>query len=360
MPKPGCCERTLELLEYLCNNEATSRDLYAWVLKWLAYPIQHPGAKMQSAVVIHGPQGTGKSMVFEAVGKIYGEYGRVLGQEALEDKFNADWAEKKLFILADEILAKSEMYHVKNRLKGFITGERIRVNPKNVAAHNERNHMNIVFSSNERQPVVLENDDRRHCVVWTPPKLGDAFYAEVSEELENGGIEALHHHLKTLDLGDFRPWTKPPMTAAKHDLIHLGLSSEERFIHDWRSLDLDSNDGGVFPFGPCLGSHLYRVYGKWCSRNGEIRPRPSNHFINFVGKLPGWRAGQSEATWHHFQDRTVKKRKMVIPSDAAMQEANALPQADEAQIKLARSPSETKVEWLTRGYFTFMNAMEVE
>ena len=38
-----------------------------WVLKWLAYPIQHPGAKMRTALVLHGPQGTGKNMFFEAI-----------------------------------------------------------------------------------------------------------------------------------------------------------------------------------------------------------------------------------------------------------------------------------------------------
>lgn len=358
-PKPGCCELTLELLQYLCNTEANSRDIYDWLLKWLAYPIQFPGAKMHSAVVVHGPQGSGKSLVFEAVGKIYGEYGRILGQEALEDKFNADWAEKKLYILADEILAKAEMYHVKNRLKGFITGEWIRVNPKNVAAHVERNHMNIVFLSNERQPVVLENDDRRHCVVWTPPKLGESFYEEVSAELDNGGIEALHHHLLHLELGDFKPWTKPPMTTAKSDLIHLGLSSEERFIREWRSGEIDGH-GDPVPFCPCMGSQLYRVYSRWCGRNGEIRPRPSNHFINFIAKQPGWRAGKSEATWNSFQDRSVKKRKMVVPSDAAMQESADLAPPDSPQSKMSRKPDELKTDWLTRGYYAFMNAMEIE
>jgi putative DNA primase/helicase len=160
-PKPGTCTALLDLLMYLCGNEPNREQVYWWLLCWLAYPIQHPGAKMHSAIVVHGPQGTGKSRFFEAYGKIFGPYGRVLGQEALEDKFNADWAEKKLFILADEVLARQDMFHIKNRLKGFITGDTIRVNPKNIAAHNEKNQMNIVFLSNERMPLVLENDDRR-------------------------------------------------------------------------------------------------------------------------------------------------------------------------------------------------------
>ena len=194
-PNAGDCSKLLGLLELLCDGEPNGTDIYQWVLRWLAYPLQHRGAKMQTAVVVHGPQGTGKSLFFESYAKIFGEYARVLGQEAIEDKFNADWAEKKLFILADEVLARADLYHIKNRLKGFITGDTIRVNPKNVAAHNEKNQMNIVFLTNERQPLVLEHDDRRHCVIWAPPAPGKAYFDAVMDELRNGGVAALHHYL---------------------------------------------------------------------------------------------------------------------------------------------------------------------
>ena len=356
-PKRGRCDMLLDLLFYQCSREPNARDIYQWVLKWLAYPIQHPGAKMHSAIVIHGPQGTGKNRFFEAYGKIYGPYFRVLGQEALEDKFNADWAEKKLLIVGDEVLARGEMFHVKNRLKGFVTSETIRVNPKNVAAHTERNCMNIVFLSNERQPIVLENDDRRHCVIWAPPKPDDGFFADVNEEIDNGGIAALHYFLLNLDLGDFRPWTKPPMTEAKADLIELGLSSEERFVRDWRQLELVAPDGGILPFCPCLGSHLYAVYESWCKVNGEFRPRPANHFLNYLGKQPGWTAGKSDATWTNMRDKTVKNRKMVVPAaeDVAAAMKHAPPGSD--LVNLTRDKFGSKAEWLTQCFFAFEQAV---
>lgn len=356
-PKAGDCTKLLELLEYLCANEKNDREIYEWILKWLAYPIQHRGAKMHSAIVVHGPQGTGKSRFFEAYSKIFGPYGRTLGQEALEDKFNADWAEKKLFILADEVLARTDMYHIKNRLKGFITGDTIRVNPKNVAAHNEKNQMNIVFLSNERQPIVLENDDRRHCVIWVPPKLPDTFFAEVNAEINNGGIEALHQHLLNLDLGDFKPWTRPPMTQAKQDLVELGLSSEERFIREWIALDIDDADGQPIPFCPCLGSQLYAVYGRWCESRGE-RKRGAKDLISLCGKLPGWSAGTSSPTYETLNSRTIKNRKMVIPTEIAMTDALRICKTG-AQEKLLRDRYTSKAEWLTACFFAFNNAVEV-
>src|SRR5690606_10250123 len=74
-PKKGKCDLLLELLQYMCSGERNSRELYDWVLKWVAYPIQHPGAKMKTTIVVHGPQGTGKNLFFETVMAIYGKYG---------------------------------------------------------------------------------------------------------------------------------------------------------------------------------------------------------------------------------------------------------------------------------------------
>lgn len=357
-PKRGDCTALLDLLMYLTSNEPHSMDVYDWVLKWLAYPLQHRGAKMHTALVIHGAQGTGKSRFFEAYAKIYGQYARVLGQEALEDKFNADWAEKKLFILADEVLARTDMFHVKNRLKSFITGDTIRVNPKNIAAHTEKNQMNIVFLSNERMPLVLEDDDRRHCVIWVPPKLGDSDYQRITKEIDNGGIEALYDHLLTIDLGDFRPWTKPPMTRAKSDLIHQAASSEERFVQEWIGGDIVGQRDETLPFCPCLGSSLYRIYTKWCQTNGEYRPRPSNSFIGHLSKLAQWSAGKSERTYQDLTAASVnqgrfKNRKMVVPSYQAMTDSAKTAQ----QLRLLQQPDESKAVWLTRCHFEFEMAV---
>lgn len=358
--KSGDCSTLLELLYYLCGNEPNQQEVYDWVLDWLAYPLQHPGAKMHSAIVVHGPQGTGKSRFFEAYSKIFGTYGRVLGQEALEDKFNADWAEKKLFILADEVLARQEMFHIKNRLKGFITGDTIRVNPKNIAAHNEKNQMNIVFLSNERMPLVLENDDRRHCVIWVPPKLDENFFAAVNQEIEDGGIAALHHHLLTRSLGDFKPWTKPPMTGAKRDLIQQSLSSEDRFLADWIALEVEAADGQPLPLCPCSGTQLFKAYERWCASIGE-RPRRMQELIGLASKRPGWRAGASCPTWTDLQDSTIKNRKMVVPSADDMAVALRRCRSDErVQEKLMPERYESKARWLTAGFMRFEKALETQ
>lgn len=279
-PKKGSCEVLLDLLDYICREDDRNSDMFEWVLKWLAFPIQNPGAKMKTSLVIHGPQGTGKNLFFECVMKIYGCYGRILNQDAVEDKFN-DWASKKLFLIADEVVARSDLYHVKNKLKNFITGDWIRINPKNMSAYEERNHVNMVFLSNERMPVVLEEDDRRYAVIWTPPKLEKQFYIDIAAEIKAGGIEALHDYLLNYPIDGFNEHTKPPLNKAKQELINLSKDNVLRFYDDWRHGEIDH-----IPHVPVLSDDLYDLYKHWSSKQGH-KAAPLNRVIDTLSKRPG-------------------------------------------------------------------------
>lgn len=311
VPKAGKCEDLLDLLRHMCAADAKPEELYQWVLRWLAYPIQHPGAKMKTAIVMHGPQGTGKNMFFEAVMQIYGRYGWVIDQSAIEDKFN-DWASRKLFLIADEVVARSEMFHIKNKLKSFVTGEQIRINPKNMAAYWEANHVNLVFLSNERMPVVLEEDDRRHAVIWTPTKLGQDFYAAVYAELRSGGSAALHDYLLHLPLGDFAPHTLPPMTEAKAELIELSRDSTTRFALLW----LDGLLDGV-PLVPAPSEDVYALYQSWCQRQGIGRAAPLNKFVDALLKKHGFTGGHGKGGRKWCQFTAARKQlSFVFPPGA--------------------------------------------
>ena len=286
-PRKGDCRLLLELLEYMCSGERNSRELFEWVLRWVAYPIQHPGAKMKSTIVVHGPQGTGKNLFFEAVMAIYGKYGRILDQDALTDKHN-DWASRKLFLIADEVVAQAHRFEVKNKLKTLITGTWIRINPKHIAAYDEANHVNLVFLSNESMPVVLEEDDRRHCIIWTPPKKPKEFYQALLAEIENGGVEALHDHLLRLDLGDFNPGTLPPDTEAKRELIDLAQDSPVEFVDAVFRCDLPSliHENRVLAG---LTQDWFEVYRHWCGQVG-VKPASLKRFVNAIEKKRGFRA----------------------------------------------------------------------
>lgn len=326
-PKAGKCAGLLSLLSYLCQGEeyGKSTEVYKWVLKWLAYPIQHRGAKMKTALIFHGPQGAGKNLFFEAYAQIFGKYARIVGQAEIDDKFN-DWASGKLFMIADEVVARQELFHIKNKLKALITGDTIRINPKNVAAHDEKNHVNLVFLSNEKQPLVLEKDDRRYAVIWTPEKLDPTEYKEVAQEIANGGIEALHDYLLNLPLGDFNEHSKPPVTKSKQDLIDINLESSDRF------LDLLLANETPYPVCPCVSEDLYKAYSDWAKRNGINRPRELSQMLGNIAKMPGWRKGRARIK---NENGDKVQRTVVIPPSENMAE------------KYQKKESETESDWVS-------------
>ncbi len=265
-PKPGDCAPILELLKHLCTDSAETPEgaeaVMAWVLNWLALPLQKLGTKMRSALVFHGPQGAGKNLFFEIVAAIYGRHALVVGQDQLESQFN-DWASQRLFLIGDEVVARQELYHQKNKLKAFITGETIQINTKMMPLRTEANHINVVFLSNEPHPLALEEGDRRYLVVYTPPKRDDDLYRRVAACLANGGAQAFHHHLRQRDLTGFTEFDIPIMTRAKRDLIEMGLKPSERFAREWISGYLP------LPLAVCSASQLYRAARRWAFTTGE-------------------------------------------------------------------------------------------
>jgi putative DNA primase/helicase len=337
----GSCERILELLHYLCTEDR----IFKWLQCWMAYPLQNPGAKLGSAVIMHGPQGTGKSVIFNRVlASIYGDYATVLNQRGLEDRFNADWIDSKLYMCAEEVVARAEMWHIKNELKELVTGEWVRINPKNVAAYRQRNQVNVVYLSNEGQPLPIENDDRRHLVVYTPPKLGPDFYDEVFAEIDAGGIAAFYHHLLNLDIQalcpGWHPKKHPPMTEAKQALIDLSAPSETRFVQDWLH-----GDAGL-PICPALATDVYESYMRWCRRNGEARPRPSNHFIGALDRLGGWRKKKVQVYDNTDYQGEARNQSVIFPPDAALQIAGH-----------AQPDGHTQLRWVTDSSCRFRSAV---
>jgi putative DNA primase/helicase len=303
-PRAGACEQILELFEYMCSNEDNAPEVYQWLLKWLAYPIQHPGAKMQTALLVHGPEGFGKNLLFGAVRAIYDRYGGIFGQTELESQFNG-WASGKLFMIGNEVVTRVELYHQQGRLKNMITETEWQVREMYLPPRIEANHCNFVFFSNRIDIAKLDREDRRYCVLWTPAHLGPDFYRDVAADISAGGVAALHHHLLELDLGDFGPHTRPPMTGAKQDLINLSLDSTERFFQAWKDQQIP------VPFVPCRSEHLYPAYRLWAQDEGVPKAAPRYILLGALGKKTGVRRA---VAWHRFNGSKNVQRTVVFPS----------------------------------------------
>lgn len=268
-------EVMIQLLRHLCSrcDEAvvSTDEVMHWALCWLALPFQRRGAKLATALVFHGPQGTGKNLFFDVVRDMYGKYGVMVGQTEIEEKYNG-WLSAKQLVICNEVVSRQELYHNKNRLKWVIDAKRIPIRTMNTDTRWENNHANLVFISNERRPLMLEIGDRRHLVVYTPVPEDQGLYDRVRAFLANGGAAKFMNYLMTYPIGDFHEHTKPLMTEAKQDLIELSMAPEERFMGEWIKGYLH------LPMQVCSAEQLYRAFRRWCDNSGERYPPPQAGF----------------------------------------------------------------------------------
>jgi putative DNA primase/helicase len=233
---------------------------------------------MKTALVVFGGQGTGKSMLFEAVAKIYGEYGSIVGQTQIDSVYTG-WASRKLFVIADEVLSQREARVIKNRLKSLITGDEIIIEEKYRQARTEQNSMNLVFLSNENTPVVLEQDDRRFTVVEFQSKQSKEYYAELADEINSGGIQGLLNYLINYDLNGFNNHTPPFSTVARAELIDVSLEPQDKFFEMWEVGELP------IPLCSAATTDLYEAFKVWCVESGEKWRIPTfTAFSRSVGK----------------------------------------------------------------------------
>lgn len=221
-PRKGNVKPFLKLIDRLF--EGAEPWAKTWFLRWLAYPLQYPGQKLFTDVLVHGlVTGSGKSLVAYTMGRIYGKNFTVIKQKDLHSDFN-EWAEHKQFVLADDVTGSDNREYA-DILKTLITQEEIRINAKFLPTYTIPDCLNYFFTSNQVDAFFLEDDDRRHFIHETfAARMTEGDKHEFFAWRDAGGVEALFDWFLKLDLGDFDPTAPAPVTAAKERMIADGRS----------------------------------------------------------------------------------------------------------------------------------------
>jgi len=258
----AACANLRWLISFLCNHDEAAAT---WLTRWLAYPLQHLGAKMDTAVLMHSiMEGSGKSLLFaDALGMLYGQYAATVGQTQLESNFNA-WQSRKLWAVFEEVVSRDQRYNQVGKIKHLVTGKTVRMESKFINGWEEANHMNAVFLSNEILPWPISESDRRMLVMWPQETLSLDRQKAIGRELEQGGVAALYAWLLSVNLGDFDQRTRPPSTDARERLVALSRAGWQTFLNLWKYGEL-----GHGLWGPCLSTDLYSLFLEWCQRNKE-------------------------------------------------------------------------------------------
>lgn len=233
------------------------REMHATLLQWLAQLVQDPYVSSRACVILTGGKGCGKDTLGDFV------MHHLLGPRYCANyTSNVQFWDKhdvarlnKLFVKVEEASGRQNEEHAEE-MKTRVTGVDASVNPKNKDAITYENLTRYLMTTNDPNPVALDEDERRFLVMscsraWTGNM---PFFKALREGLfcADGG-RAVADWLRTVDAGS---WPRVlPKSAAAREMIEAQRTVEQRFVEAWSGEE--TGMGG-----------LWIAYESFCAVNG--------------------------------------------------------------------------------------------
>ena len=242
----------LDLLRRVLPDER-DRTIF---LSWCAAAVQHRGKKAQWATVLQGCEGNGKTFLMSCV-----EYGVGLSvthrpnPEDLQEKFNT-YVEGNLFIAVEEVHMEGRR-DILDRLKKYLTNNRIEIRGMQKDKRMADNLTNWMFLTNYKDAVLKSRNDRRYAVFFTAQQdasdlvrdgMDGDYFPKLWEWVRNGGYAAIAGYLMRYEIPAQYDFTKgchrAPETSSTKDAVHLSMGAIEQDIQDAIEQELPGFRGG--------------------------------------------------------------------------------------------------------------------
>ena len=330
-PAEGDCSL---YLEHIRNNICSADDeLYEYVIHWMADAIQNPSTRPGVALAIRGQQGVGKGVFVNTFARLFGpHFIQVTQSSHLVGNFNGHQKDK-LLVFADEAFWAGNK-QAEGVLKGLVTEDTLSIEMKGVDVGQFPNFIRLILATNNEWVVPASAEQRRFVVIdASAARMQDtAYFAAIIQLMENGGLEALMHHLQSLDLEGVN-LRKIPQTDALADQKLRSLDS----VAAWLFSCL--NNGGIEEVETssttCLRdwpktygtTNMYNAYIGYCKRIGQNHPVRDTVFgKNIVKYVP-----------------SISKRR---EGGKNRQHVYLLPPLDQARQEFASSTKVPNTDWL--------------
>ena len=207
------------------------------LLNVLAHKVQHPGVKINHAILLGGNHGSGKDTLFAPFFWSIGGAGKVNCSLVKNEDLTSQWG----YGLECEVMEIAELRQseakdrraLENHLKPIIAAppELLPVNRKGMHPYMALNRVFVVAFSNERVAISLPSEDRRWFVIWADaPKMAESAASALWNWYKTGGFAAVAAWLMARDVSAFNPSAAPPMTEAKAIMVEHGMSMAESFL----------------------------------------------------------------------------------------------------------------------------------
>lgn len=223
----------LTLVHLVCNKRP---ELERFTLDWLAHMLQKPYELPRVALVVTGEKGVGKDTLFDFFMKyVIGTHfsTNFTDTKSYFEKHNCDRMYKVLIKL-EEADAKA-CWENANVLKGRITSESDKFNPKGEKPIMAENIARIVMTTNGACPVDMKDKERRFVLLNCSSDMrgNSEFWHKIRKSLFNpeaGRWIADVLLERPLDGLDFNTL---PQNDYQEAVIEARVSVEERFIQQW-------------------------------------------------------------------------------------------------------------------------------
>lgn len=197
------------IYEAICNGED---ELFQYFMDWFAHAFQYPLERPETALVLVGGQGTGKSSTLDHFGRLFGDAHRYKDSDC--NKIFGRFQEHligKQYVFWDEASLRSHRGII-SRMKDLITSSQMSIEGKGKSVVSYKNIVRLVIASNDPHVVQASADERRFAIFEISNKFqkDTTHFAEIAQELEEGGYERLLDDLLNWEIkSDLR---KVPMT----------------------------------------------------------------------------------------------------------------------------------------------------
>lgn len=242
----------LDLLQRMVPD---ARDR-AIILSWCAALVQNVGKKFQWALALQGCEGNGKSLFLRFVSEAIGiDVTHLPNPEDMNEKYNT-YVEGNLLIGVEEIHMDGRR-DVLDRLKKYITNDRVEVRGMQKDKRMTDNLTNWIFLTNHRDAIAKSRGDRRYAIFYTAQQevedlerdgmIGD-YFPRLWDWARDGGFEIVTDYLNSVEIPDeFNPAKgchRAPETSSTAAAIRESAGLYEQIVMECVEQELPGFRGG--------------------------------------------------------------------------------------------------------------------
>lgn len=205
----------------MVNND---KIIYDWVNYFFAHSLQKPAIKPEHMITFIGLEGTGKSIMLDIFGKLYGD-AKVFSTSSPErdvwGQFNSIMLHTFLLILNET--DKGNSFGAEGKIKTLITEYSMTINQKGKDVIETTSYHRVIQTTNNVDPNKTSTDDRRNVIIrcYDGLKGNTEYFNKLGTTFCNkNALRSLYWYYKKLDISNWNFRLVPRTTYHKTIIEH--------------------------------------------------------------------------------------------------------------------------------------------